>query len=365
MRNDPGPTLDSLPGGGGKRQAPARHATKPPTPSSAADSVLPSSLSHLAVPESSLTKPARTAPQPSKAAKPWPRGFLLTAAALVAAFGFSWYHLVQLSLNDSLYSHLPLIPFVSVYLVWMRRDTLPAHSPPNHALAAVFLAVGAMMLGAYFAVTQSGTALTLEDSLAWTTFAFLFLFAGVCAWFLGRDLLKAVAFPLGFLIFAAPFPSAVHQAMEAFLQHWSADASYWMISGAGTPILREGLIFHIPGIVLEVAPQCSGIRSTVALFITSVVAGYLFLHSPWKRAVLTLAVIPLAILRNGLRIFTIAQLCVYVSPDMVNSFIHHRGGPIFFALSLIPFLLPLYFLYRSERGRRKPSPSRTDAPATL
>ncbi len=317
------------------------------------------------MPEPSLTALPRVESLPLPPPEPLSRGFLLTAAALVLAFALPWYHLVQLSLNDSLYSHLPLIPLVSVYLVWMRRETLPPASSPNRILAAGLLFAGAAVLTSYFAVTRSGTALALEDSLAWTTYAFLLLFTGVCAWFLGRDLLKAVSFPLGFLIFMAPFPSAVHQAMETFLQHWSADVSYLMISGAGTPILREGLIFHIPGIVLEVAPQCSGIRSTVALFITSVVAGYFFLHSPWKRLLLAFAVIPLAILRNGLRIFTIAQLCVHISPDMVNSFIHHRGGPIFFAISLIPFLGLLYILYRSERGRRKPAPHpSTDVPAS-
>jgi exosortase C (VPDSG-CTERM-specific) len=204
---------------------------------------------------------------------------------------------------------------------------------------------------AYFAFGRSNPTLAFHDALAWKIYGFLLLLAGTCAWFLGRDLLRSIAFPLAFLVFMAPFPVAAHDAMERFLQHWSADASYAMISAAGTPILRDGLIFHLPGIVLEVAPQCSGIRSSVALFITSLVAGHFFLRSPWKKAVLTFAVIPLAILRNGLRIFTIAQLCVYVSPDMVNSFIHHRGGPIFFAISLVPFLVLLYALYRSDRKK--------------
>ena len=94
------------------------------------------------------------------------------------------------------------------------------------------------------------------------------------------------------------------------------------------------------------APECSGIHSSLVLFITSLLAGYLLLNSPWKRAVLVLAVVPLALLRNGLRIVTIGQLCVHVSPDMINSYIHRKGGPIFFALSLIPFFLLLLFLRR-------------------
>jgi len=86
------------------------------------------------------------------------------------------------------------------------------------------------------------------------------------------------------------------------------------------------------------------------LFITSVLAGYLFLRSPWKRAVLTLAVIPLAILRNGLRIATLALLCVQIGPHMIDSIIHRKGGPFFFALSLIPFFLLLFWLRSSERN---------------
>ena len=72
----------------------------------------------------------------------------------------------------------------------------------------------------------------------------------------------------------------------------------------------------------------------------------MFLRSPWKRAVLTLAVIPLAIIRNGFRILTISWLCVHVGPEMIDSPIHHRGGPIFFILSLIPFFALLFLLRR-------------------
>jgi len=86
------------------------------------------------------------------------------------------------------------------------------------------------------------------------------------------------------------------------------------------------------------------------LFITSLVAGGLFLRSPWRRAVLTLAVLPLALLRNGFRVFTIGQLCVRIGPQMIHSPIHKQGGPLFFALSLIPFFLLLLWLRKSENS---------------
>jgi exosortase/archaeosortase family protein len=84
----------------------------------------------------------------------------------------------------------------------------------------------------------------------------------------------------------------------------------------------------------------------------------MFLKSPTKRIILCLAVIPLAILRNGFRVTTLATLCVYVNPALIDSPIHHKGGPIFFALSLIPFFLLLWGLrkleLRQDRKQAKP-----------
>jgi exosortase/archaeosortase family protein len=77
-------------------------------------------------------------------------------------------------------------------------------------------------------------------------------------------------------------------------------------------------------------------------------AAYLFLKKPSSRLVLMLVVIPLALLRNGFRIFVIAQLCVRIGPQMIESPIHRRGGPVFFVLSLVPLFLLLLYLSRRE-----------------
>jgi exosortase len=164
-----------------------------------------------------------------------------------------------------------------------------------------------------------------------------------------------------------PLPDRVVDILETASQAASAEAANWYFSAAGVPHIRDGNVFDLPGISLQVAQECSGIRSSWVLFITGLVAGHLFLHSPWRQAVFALLVIPLGILRNGFRILVIGWLCVEKGPHMIDHWIHRRGGPWFFALSLVPLFMILWCLRRGERSRssrRSPRhPDDTAAPS--
>ena len=172
---------------------------------------------------------------------------------------------------------------------------------------------------------------------------------GAGCWFLGGAMMRFLAFPFFLLLFMIPFPVVLREAIETGLQHGSAVAADRMFILTGTPVLRDGMVFHLPGMTLQIAPECSGIHSTLILFITSLLAGQMILRQPWRRAALFLAVFPLALLRNGFRVFVLGQLCIHVGPQMIDSPIHHHGGPLFFLLSLVPFFLLLYFLKKTER----------------
>jgi exosortase C (VPDSG-CTERM-specific) len=260
--------------------------------------------------------------------------------------------LLRFAAKSDLYSHILIIPVVAFYLVGLRAGELRAGSKSAWWPAAAFFAAGVMALVCRFQVTER------PDALACSTFAFLALLTAGAFMFLGVEFVRSIAFPLGFLIFMAPFPAGVEHGIGVFFQHASADTAAPMLRAAQVPLFREGLVFRIPGIVLEVAEECSGIRSSLVLFITSLVAGAVLLRKPWTRAVLTLAVIPLGIIRNGFRILTISLLCVQVGPEMIDSPIHHRGGPIFFVLSLIPFFGLLVLLRKWEKGRPKDTQTR-------
>ena len=275
----------------------------------------------------------------------------MVALVLVICFAKPLYDLVRYSVHSELYSHILLIPLISLYLIWPNRRDLALDSEPARRFAWWPLVTGIAMLGGYWLAVWSGWKPRIEDYLALMTLSFLSFLAGACFLFLGKETLRKVAFPAMFLIFLAPIPVFLLGWIETFLQHGSADAAYVLFRTSGMPVFRDGLVFQLPGFSMQVAPECSGIHSTLVLFITSLLAGHVFLVSPWRRAVLTLAVIPLALVRNGFRIFTLGELCVRVSPDWINSELHHRGGPIFFALSLVPFFLLLLFLRKGERRK--------------
>jgi exosortase C (VPDSG-CTERM-specific) len=276
-------------------------------------------------------------------------GLIATTAALVLAFSLPLYGLARFSIKSELYSYIVLIPLISAYLIWVKRRALPPASAPEPRLAVLPFAAGALALVIYGIAVLAGATPAREDSLALTTLAFLLFFGGACCLFLDRPTLRALVFPLGFLVFMVPFPVFLQTWMETVLQYGSAAVAYGFFVLVGMPTLYHDLVFQLPGFTMEVAPQCSGIHSSLALFITSVLAGWFFLRSPWRRATLALAVFPLALLRNGFRVFTIGELCVHIGPQMINSYIHRHGGPLFFALSLIPFFLLLFLLMKCER----------------
>jgi exosortase C (VPDSG-CTERM-specific) len=289
-----------------------------------------------------------------------PGKFWLAAGILLAAFCVPLWGVGRFALHSELYSYILLVPVVSVGLVWLDRDRLAVSGvAAPAALGVLLLALGGALLAWYgYDVFVDGQ-LERQDQLALSMYAFAALFAGICCLFVDRGILRRTVFPLCFLVFLAPFPIVIEQALEKFLQYASSDVAYAMFVTARMPTFRAGTFFQLPGFALIVAPECSGIHSTVALFITSLVAGQVLLRSRWKRAVLAAAVLPIALLRNGFRVFVIGELCVHVSPDMINSYIHRHGGPIFFVLSLIPFSFLLLWLLRSERARPTSVPART------
>jgi exosortase C (VPDSG-CTERM-specific) len=260
--------------------------------------------------------------------------------------------LVLHAAGSELHSHILLVPFISAYLMYVDRKQLPRENGSPSVWLLIPLALGLLALAAGLGGLPMNWHLGKNDVLSSMALSFYcFVLVGGFL-FLGGKCMAATMFPFAFLIFMVPLPEGVVEWLETGSKLASAEAADWFFHLSGTPVLRDGTVFQLPGMVVEVAQECSGIRSSLVLFITGLLAAHLLLKSPWRRAVLVAVVIPLGILRNGFRILVISLLCVHVGPRMIHSDIHHRGGPVFFALSLIPLFLLLWWLRRGEAAVR-------------
>jgi exosortase C (VPDSG-CTERM-specific) len=250
--------------------------------------------------------------------------------------------------GSEIHSHILLVPFISAYLIYIRRKQMPADYGTSPGFASVALLVGLAALFVGWGGVSVRLHLSQNDTLSVLALSFFCFVVAFGFFFLGRKWMAASAFPVAFLIFLVPLPDGVVDWLETASKLASAEAAYLFFRLSGTPVLRDGTIFQLPGMVVEVAQECSGIRSSLVLFITGLLASNLLLKSPWRRAVLVAAVIPLGIVRNGIRILVVSLLCVHVGPHMIHSDIHRRGGPVFFAFSLIPLFILLWWLRRGE-----------------
>jgi len=277
------------------------------------------------------------------------------AIVLLVVFARPLLMLTRYVAGSQLHSYILLVPFVSAYLLYIRRNQLPKNYTTDLPLTIVSLAAGLGLLAFTYSLDFAGRAPANNDRIVLLTLSFLCCLAAGAFFFFGRDWMQAAAFPLAYLIFIVPMPDGMADALEIASKSAAAEVANVLFHLSGTPFLRAGPIFQLPNITIEVAQECSGIRSSWVLFMTSILAANLFLKTPWRRFALVAFVIPLGILRNGFRIMVIGLLCVNVGPQMIHSIIHRRGGPVFFVLSLVPLLLMLWWLRRGDVRTRQPN----------
>ena len=201
--------------------------------------------------------------------------FILSILASLVVFYGPLRQLLGLSLQNELYSHIPLIPLVSGFFLFWERKSIFTDIEYSVGAGTLVILLGAVLATVGFANVAG---LNQNDFLSLMTFSVLVLWLGVFILLYGLQTFKRATFPLLFLFFMVPIPSAVTQVAIEFLQIGSTEAVNVLFYLLGVPATREGFVFHLPGLSIEVAESCSGIRSSIALVITSVIAGKLLLQ---------------------------------------------------------------------------------------
>jgi exosortase len=240
------------------------------------------------------------------------------------------------------------VPFISGVLVFFERQRIFARVQYCFPSGVILLLTGLLLnwIGG-LALDQVGAANALSTQLLGLV---LFWFGGFILCY-GTQALRAAGFSLFFLLLAVPIPDLLLDKPITAVQYGSTEVCALVFSLAGVPVVRHGLTFSLSSVAIEVAKECSGIHSTLAIFMISLIAGHLLLSSLWRKAVLVLFALPVVCFTNGLRIAGLTLLAEYVNPDFLHGSLHRQGGIAF-------FLLALAFLFGILRPLRKGQSSR-------
>jgi exosortase len=273
---------------------------------------------------------------------------VMIAICLLAALVF-WSSLegaIRLALNDDRYLQIVLGPLACVFLLFWHKGHIfsQARYSPDIGIPILSLAVLLAACCRYM-IPNSGTTGILGGTLG---IVLIWLAAFVLRF--GVRSFRAGVYPLGCLLLLIPVPPVWIDQVATGLQYGSAAVSHELIRLSGIPVWRHGMQFSIPGLDFEVAPECSGIRSSLTLMIVAVVAGYIYLRSAWSRSALVILTVPIVIFKNSVRIAGISILGAYVDPVFFSGPLHHSyGGLVFSVVGVILFVLALAAIQKVER----------------
>jgi len=252
--------------------------------------------------------------------------------------------LAQLALVNPTVSHVVGVPFVALVLIYSDRDIIFNAARPEPLVGGSLALAGlALSFLSYRAFNVPATTLMvamLGVALAWVG-GFVMMYGLASA--------RAALFPLAFLLFMIPIPTVVMDGATQFLKNGSSEAVAGLFTLTGTPFHREGFVFSLPSFVIEIADECSGIRSSIALLLTGLLAGHQFLRKPWTKIVLVLMILPIAVIKNAIRIVALSLLAMHVDQSFLTGQLHHEGGFVFFLLAL-GLLAPLFVLLKRSEG---------------
>ena len=284
------------------------------------------------------------------------RRWLLFAMWLACSVVVSWTALnplLRYSFGNDDASHILLIPFICAWLMFIDRGRIFKSLSSDVVVGLTFLVPGIALV--FWSIKSQ----PISPSLC--AFGLVLVWIAGFALAFGREPLKAAHFPLMFLFLFIPLPEVLLSRVVYVLQKGSAEISALLFGLTPLPVLREGFVFHLPRFSIEVARECSGIRSSIALLVLAILVGHFFLRTWWKQVVFLLAGFVVMIVKNGIRIVTLTMLATYVDPGFLYGNLHREGGVVFFMIGLL-LMVPVFWILQSGEHAPNPPAAKLAAP---
>lgn len=244
--------------------------------------------------------------------------------------------------NDPDYGHGFFVLLFSGFILWHQRERwlTTGSKPSNFGFVVMLGAVGLLVVG------------SLGAELFTSRFSLLLLLAGMILFLSGWDVLRAVSFPLGFLIMMIPIPVIIYNQITFPLQLLASHFASLLVELVGVPVLRNGNVLVLSNYSLEVVEACSGIRSLMSLVALAIAYGHLAEPRRWVRCVLVVLMVPIAIATNAMRITGAGMLAHRFGPTAAEGFLHGFSGWVIFLAALVLMFFSHWILGRIGKGRK-------------
>jgi len=227
--------------------------------------------------------------------------------------------------RDSYYSHGILVPFVTIFLIWQKRNALREMKREESIWGLRLIIIGVLVhlvssvLRIYF---TSG-------------FSMLIVLIGIILHFGGEKIFKKIAFPVAFLFFMIPMPQVVIANASFKLKMFAAEIATEILNNMRIPAIREGSIIKMRSTHVVVDDVCSGLRSLIALSALGSIFAYWMSSVMSRRILIFLSTLPIAIVTNVCRVIFLASVAEIWGPKYAVGFLHDASGFMVFALAFL------------------------------
>jgi exosortase len=249
---------------------------------------------------------------------------LITVTAILAGLAFvqpaRW--LVSVWLSDPYYSHGFLIPPIAAGLAWHLR----------HQIKVLPTTPSAWGLG-LFGATLAGAVLAISWQAYFVTILTVPILIGALVLYLkGPGALRLLLFPIGYLGLMIPLPVVDSLAFQ--LQLWVSAFATTVARLLAVPAHQEGAAVSVPGAAYVVGLACSGLSSIIALLALGTLLVYLLDGQLWARLLLVLAIVPIAVLANGLRVSSLLWVAYHFGGDAGLAYHDTVAGYLSWAMAI-------------------------------
>ena len=221
--------------------------------------------------------------------------------------------------SNPYYSHGFLVPLLSAYFAWRKRDALKHRKPHNIGLTVLALGLAIHLLA------------FLWQAHLVSALALVLVLAGLLLYFYGLETVRQMLFPLGFLLLMIPLPfvERLAPALEAFVSRYAT----LVVQALGTPADNLGAQVRLAGGSFIIGAPCSGLRSIVSLFTLAVVFAYVF-SGPLIGKIVLLAAAPfIAMIANLVRVASLLQVAHLFGPEVGMKYYHTLASPLIFLVA--------------------------------